>query len=273
MPRKCAFCPADAVDKGGEHIWEDWLNKELPATKYHAYKQRGAGEIIEYDSHRINEKLPSVCTPCNNGWMSDLAAKTKLVFERAILHGEPFTLGPRDAALLAAFSFMKAVVTAHAIEADGYESFFSRAVRERFRVSLEVPPPTKIWLFAFQGIARFSTKNNLGVINTVDSVGKPSPINGHEFCSHTYVAGKLGLQLLGVRWKEMRNRGRQLFSLKPSAYWDQTAILFWPCLGSTVSWPPPKYIGDDLIKTLIERFKFPVNVRLGRIGDDWYFLP
>lgn len=268
--KMCAFCTADAVEDGGEHIWDNWLNKELPQTKYHARKQLSPdGPVIEWEANKLTEKLPTVCTTCNNGWMGALTGKTKLIFSRAILHGEPFILSPRDAALLAAFAFMKAVVTDHAIDAEGHGPFFSRAARERFKASLEVPPMVKIWLFCFQGEARMSTKNNFGVFNIVDEY---SPLDGHQFCSHTYIVGKLGLQLLGVRWKDIRNSGKPLNSFNPNGHWEPATLLFWP-YSSAVSWPPAKYLGDDNIKTFIQRFKLPVNIRLGRIGDDWYFLP
>src|ERR1700677_3135428 len=162
MPRMCAFCSNDAAEKGGEHIWDDWLNKEQPpGTVFNARKRLSLdGPVIEYDSPKFNEKLPVVCASCNNGWMCGITAKIKLAFGRTILDGEPFTLSLKDATLLAAFSFMKAVVTDHATDAPGHTPFFTRAARERFGALLELPPHIKIWFFAFQGLARMSTKNN-----------------------------------------------------------------------------------------------------------------
>lgn len=45
--------------------------------------------------------------------MSELSLKTKDRVGRSMLDGEPFSLGARDAAILAAFAFMKAAVTNH----------------------------------------------------------------------------------------------------------------------------------------------------------------
>jgi hypothetical protein len=37
---KCAFCNGEAVDHGGEHLWDNWLNKELPKkTRFNAKKR------------------------------------------------------------------------------------------------------------------------------------------------------------------------------------------------------------------------------------------
>ena len=252
--KKCAFCDAEAVEKGGEHIWDDWLNKELPKGRYHATKRLTIDSpVIRYTATSLNEKLPVVCEKCNSGWMSALTNKTKETFSRAMLKGEPFSLGARDAALLAAFTFMKAVVTNHSIDDD---VFFTRAERERLRTSLAVPPLVKMWFAAYQGAARFSTKNNLGII----SPNEPGPFYGMEFCSSSYVVGKLALQLLAPRWKDIRDKGKPRLTLSPNVYWQLAAIQFWPHNGTILSWPPEKYLGDNVIEAFIYRFNMPINV-------------
>jgi hypothetical protein len=254
MRRKCAFCPADAVETGGEHMWDAWINEALPETRYRARKRYTLdSRLIEYDTDSLNEKLPVVCVRCNNGWMSVLSLKVKDRFSRAMLDAEPFSLGARDAAILAAFTFMKAVVTNY-IESN-YEPFFTRAARERFRVSLTLPLLLKAWFAAFQGEARMSTKSNFVIYST----SEPGPLFGLEFGGFTYVVGKLGLQLLAPRWKHVHHRGRPLLSLTPNPYWDPAAVLFWPHSGSFRSWPPPVYIGDDTIQAFIHRFGDPIN--------------
>jgi hypothetical protein len=254
MAKNCAFCRNDAVERGGEHIWDDWLNKALPETAYRARKRDSLeSPLIEYDTNSLSEKLPVVCRECNNGWMGALTSKTKDVFSRAILDGEPFSLGVRDAALLAAFTFMKAVVTNHTIDD---EPFFTRAARENFRTSLIIPPSVKAWLAAYEGEFKMSAKSNLSIVST----SGPGPLYGMEFCSFTYVVGKLALQLLAPRWKHIKNRGRQLLSLTPHVHWNQAAILFWPYHGDIIFWPPAKYIRDDTIQAFIDRFKVPVEI-------------
>jgi hypothetical protein len=144
-------------------------------------------------------------------------------------------------------------VTNHTID---YEPFFTRAARERFRTSLVLPPLIKAWLAAYQGEARMSTRNNFSIVST----SEPGPLYGIEFGGFTYVVGKLALQLLAPRWKRINHRGRPLLSLTPNAYWEQATVLFWPHNGSFLSWPPPKYLGDNTVKAFIERFNNPVTV-------------
>jgi hypothetical protein len=251
----CAFCPADAVEHGGEHIWDNWINKALPATRYRARRRYSLNStIIEFDANSLNEKLPAVCPQCNSGWMSALSLKVKDRFGRSILEGEPFSLGARDAVILAAFTFLKAVVTNYIID---YEPFFTRAARERFRGDLTIPPVTKMWFAAFRGRSRLSAKNDNGII---DPGWQNSPFDGLEFCSYSYAIGQLVVQLFAPRWKHISDRGKPLLSLTPHAHWEQAATLFWPYNGDHLSWPPSKYFGDDTIQSFIERFTRNVNL-------------
>jgi hypothetical protein len=262
MAKMCAFCSADAVEKGGEHIWDDWIDKAQPKKSLYRARKRYAidSPTIEYPTARIGEQLPVVCSECNSGWMSVLTHKIKQTFSRAILHGEPFRLDARGAALLASFSFMKAVITNHALPDD---PFFTRAARERFRTSLTIPPLVQCWFAAYQGEFRFSTKNSMSIFGQNDP---ESPICGMEFCSHSYVVGNLALQLLAPRWKRIDHRGRGLLMVDPAAMWSPAAIRFWPSDGTALSWPPPKYLSSDAIEIFIKRFGNSINIEIPRSG-------
>jgi hypothetical protein len=247
MPRICTFCPRPAVEKGGEHIWDDWLNRATPKTKYRAYKQTALNSLpIEYDSAQLSEKLPVVCEPCNSGWMSVLTNKVKQRFGGAILDGEPFTLGLSDAALLAGFTLMKAVVTNQSLSDD---PFFTRAARERLRESLVLPPLVQCWFAAYE-------RDGMQTISG-SHVFSPNPghkLYGLQFCSFNYVVGKLALQLLAPRWKNILHRGRNPIMVQAEEKWKPAASQFWPNAGAPISWPPPRYIGKESIKLFIERF-------------------
>jgi hypothetical protein len=253
----CAFCPAEAVKRGGEHIWDDWLNRALP-TKRFRVKQRLShlDAFKEYDAKVIKEKLPVVCEKCNNTWMSDLTGRVKDHFQDAIIDGTPFSLSLRDAALLAAFTFLKAVVADHAIEKDN--SFFTRAARERFRESLAVPPEVQMWIAAYQGVQRYSGRCSNAILTPNES----SPLYGIEFYSFTYVVGQLALQVHSARWKQAYRRITPLPVLTPHDQWGPAAIRFWPSDGPAVSWPPAKYLGDNIIEQFINRFALPIRMRI-----------
>jgi hypothetical protein len=255
--KRCAFCPAEAVKRGGEHIWDDWLNRELP-TKRFRVKQRLShlDAFKEYDAVVLKEKLPVVCEKCNNTWMSNLTGQVKKYFKDVIIEGKPISLSLRDIALLASFTFLKAVVADHAIKKDN--PFFTRAVRERFRESLAVPPEVQMWIAAYQGAQRYSGR----CTNAILTPNEPSPLYGIEFYSFTYVVGHLALQVHAPRWRHVHHRTNPLPVLNPNDRWSPAAIRFWPNDGYSVSWPPPKYIGDNMIEAFIDRFKLPIKVRI-----------
>src|SRR5947209_12724723 len=156
--KRCAFCPAEAVEKGGEHIWDDWLNKAFPRSKRRFRYIDSLGTSRQYDTYSLNEKIPAVCHDCNTQWMSQLTKRMKLTFESAITRGSPLCILPSGIALLAAFTFMKAAVAATQFAnglGKGDEAFFTRRERERLRQSLEVPTndTVRMWVATFKGKA------------------------------------------------------------------------------------------------------------------------
>jgi hypothetical protein len=253
----CAFCPAETVKRGGEHIWDDWLNRALPTTKFRV-KQRlsSADPFREYEAAILKEKLPAVCEKCNHTWMSDLTGRVKEHFHDAIVNDDPLYISVRDPALLAAFTFLKAIVADHAIKKEN--PFFTRAVREQFRVSLAIPPEVQIWIAAYQGAQRYSGRCS----NAILTPNEPSPLYGIEFYSFTYVVGHLVLQLHAPRWKYVHRRSATLPVLSPHDQWSPATIQVWPSNGSAVSWPPSKYLGDNIIEAFINRFALPIRMRI-----------
>lgn len=255
--KRCAFCPTEATKLSGEHIWDDWLNRALPTKRFKVrQKWSRLDPFREYDARIIKEKLPVVCEECNNTWMSDLTNRTKQAFSEMIVNGTPTTLQPKDIDLLAAFTFMKAVVADHATVKD--DPFFVADVREQFRGSCSVPSNAQMWIAAYQGVHRYSGR----FVTNVLTPDKPGPLYGVEFYSFTYVVGRVVLQLLAARWKDIRYKGYPLPVLSPNAYWSPAVIKFWPNTDAPISWPPSKWVGDDVIEKFIERFNAPINLRI-----------
>jgi hypothetical protein len=202
----------------------------------------------------LKEKLKVVCGDCNSGWMSALTEKMKKRFAGAILDGSPFSLDVTDAALLAAFTLMKATVKDYCYSND---VFFARAARERLRTELTIPNLVKMWIAAYEGTARYTFQSNINVV----TVSTPSPLYGIEFFCYTYIVGKLVLQLLAPRWESILDRGKPLVTLKPHIHWQPAAIQFWPFPKREISWPPEKYLGDSVIEQFLYRFHVPIVLR------------
>lgn len=200
--------------------------------------------------------MPVVCEECNHTWMSDLTNQTKQTFERMIIDGTPTCLLPAGIDLLSAFTFLKAVVVDHGTEPE--EPFFTRAARERFKAGLVIPPAVQIWIGAFQGAAAYSGRVENGFL----IVNEPGPLYGMQFYTFTYVVGKLVLQLLAPRWKQLMERYKPLPRMTPHSYWDQATVQLWPNAAAGIAWPPSKYLGDKMIQPFIDRFNVQTNLRL-----------
>lgn len=132
---KCAFCHNEA--NSGEHIWDNWINEELPKTRYDAKKRIADLSPIQFVTVGLNEKLLAVCDKCNGGWMSALTAKVKKHFSEAIFNGAPVSIAPRDATILANFTFMKATVHDYFFYSN--KPFFTGDIRKRLKMSLTIP--------------------------------------------------------------------------------------------------------------------------------------
>ena len=259
--KKCAFCPQDAVEHGGEHIWDDWLNQSFPVTKRRFRYSHTSGKSREYDKHKLGEKLSVVCHDCNTRWMSQITNRVKIGFQSVIIDGSPLCILPSGIALLAAFTFMKAAVAASDI-AQNSEAFFTRAQRERLRKSLEVPidHTVRIWIAAFKGKALDSGRFVPSILSS-----EAPQLCGVEYFTFTYLVGHLLLQLLAGRFKYVHHRGIGLLPmLRPDHYWDPACIQFWPPTDVPgIMWPPPKQFNDLGLKDFINRFKLPVAVPTG----------
>jgi hypothetical protein len=257
MPKMCAFCSNDAVEHGGEHGWDDWLNEWLPVTGYTAKYSSTTGEKREYKKKRLEMQLSVVCERCNNNWMSQVTKRIKQTFAYAIRDGSSLCILPTGIALLAAFTLMKAVCFNHEILSEDEEPFFTRACRERLGKSLEVPSVAlRMWIGAFQGKALHSTKASPMLLSS-----SAPPLQGMQYFAFTYVVGKIVLQLCAGRWKNVHHRGGSIIPmLAPDPYWDQAAIKFWPYT-APIEWPPPKHFGDDTIQQFINRFKDDIKLR------------
>jgi hypothetical protein len=258
--KKCAFCPQDAVEHGGEHIWDNWQNESFPVIKGRIRYTHTSGKSREYDTYKADEKLPVVCHDCNTRWMSQITKMVKVGFESAIVHGSPLCILPSGIVLLAAFTFMKAAVAASDLAQDD-EAFFTRAQRESLRTSLAVPEVgVRMWIGTFKGQALYSRRFVPAILSS-----EAPQLRGVEYFTFTYLTGHLLLQLLAGRFKYVHNRGRGLLPmLRPDAYWDQACIQFWPPTNiSGITWPPPKYFEDQGLKDFINRFKLPVTVPTG----------
>jgi hypothetical protein len=85
----CAFCGQvlTGKTKSKEHVWAKWLQKRLDVEKLpfqgvHSETPWGARAISTRTQSTNSIVLGSVCSTCNNGWMSELEIMVAPIFEK-----------------------------------------------------------------------------------------------------------------------------------------------------------------------------------------------
>lgn len=249
MPVKCAFCPKPA--DSGEHIWDAWICELAPFKGKGIFNEQmtPAQPVRSWKSAGMHRKKKTVCTTCNNEWMSDVVNdRAKPCTKDMILSDGPVELDLSCIVSISIFSFLKSVITDHAPE--GQKPFFSIAQRYEFRRSLSLPR-IQVWIGCLaQDISyRSVCRMKYGFWNPRPKVGI-----GYRLYAFTWGVGRFFLQMLAFRSKSTSFRRAPVPLINQTPFWDQYAIPIWPAIGNTVLWPPPKHLGDSLINQFTNRF-------------------
>jgi hypothetical protein len=112
MADSCIFCGGTPVTR--EHLWPDWLRRELAITE--SFDHRIEGEVDGLETRDINFSRPpfnqvvrAVCAACNGGWMSRIEANAKPILQD-LVYGHGRRLDRDDKRKLATWAFLKACV-------------------------------------------------------------------------------------------------------------------------------------------------------------------
>jgi hypothetical protein len=248
MLTRCTFCMSRPPKLSGEHIWDNWI------SRMHASRAgRTQFVITDYDANEqplqsnirtsIDRKLPVVCEPCNNGWMSEIVNKeARPSLKELIFHTREQTLLPRGLVGLARFTFLKSVVL-DAMRNDS-APFYSTSVRQRFMSSMTFPSSTQIWLASYGR-------------HTWTSYFKPAEpsLKDVEFYFFTYAVGFLIVQLACARWMAKSRRNDQLPFVTPSQQWSKVSSQIYPLAAPLpVRWPPTLSLDAEGLFRFKERF-------------------
>ena len=261
MLTRCTFCLSRPPKLSGEHIWDDWVSRMRLA-----HKGREKFVITDYDDNEvpvrsytkssIDKKLPVVCEPCNNGWMSDIVnLEARPSLKELIFHTREQSLLSRGLVGLARFTFLKSVI----LDAVRRESdrFYGTSIRQQFMSSRTIPPGVQIWL------ASYGSSEHHG--HTWTSYFKPqeTPIKGIEFYFFTYAVGFLVMQLTCSRWIAKVRRNERLPSFGAHHQWRDVAAEIYPLTAPMpVNWPPRSCLDAKGLFAFKERFH-RLRFRLG----------
>lgn len=254
----CIFCPNPRTKKRGEHVWDDWLNREGgkdiydPSTTYYFGRD---GELLRsHRSVRMEVTLPVVCDRCNNTWMSDLSTEAKYCLEQSIRRDVAIDLSAKDILVVTAFAFLKSAVLDWSA-ATRRRPCLSRSACLAFRRSLSsavilpnhmFPVGLQVWL------ARYQRTHAMEAQAFTDEMTGVRQFKGYRILVVTYAVGSLVFQLLYPRWsKRTRNRPSPPFF---HAVGDRQSVPIWPGV-TRAFWPPLDHLTGRTLEAFRKRFK------------------
>jgi hypothetical protein len=257
----CIFCVNPRTNKRGEHVWDNWLNrqdgKEIHDPSTTAHFGVGGQLIRSHRSTRIDVTIDVVCDSCNNKWMSDLSNRTKQILEPLIRRDIPRDFNAHDIVTITAFAFMKAAVLDWMPRASSLRTpRISRSACLAFRESLLSDTATVALPYGLQvWIARYRRKYAMEAQAFTEEVASARHLKGYKILIVTYVVGSFIFQIVYPRWVKAGKRTPTPFFTTD----DDRSVQIWPGV-STAYWPPFADVDSGALKDFRERFR-RVNVR------------
>jgi hypothetical protein len=108
----CLFCGSVPLTR--EHLWPDWLRREarIKGRWPHRLQQEEDGYETrdqEFEAPPFNQQVRAVCGDCNGGWMSDIEAAAKPIFQQ-LIYARGRRLHRAEQRTLASWALLKAIV-------------------------------------------------------------------------------------------------------------------------------------------------------------------
>ena len=258
--KKCAFCTRDADSP--EHIFSDWMIELLPPKERYICNERivSRDEYIRYPRRKIKFVARSVCTPCNNGWMSDLEGALRSVIGDVLVGnwGAIKVFTPQQQKVIAEFAF-KTLVLANHKDLGGNRPFFTGAQRFLFRRELAIPPGVSV----FMAVREHVPGKYRGFWKSVSGDTKNKRVSYNwSMYSCTWNFQNIVLQAVATKWKRHTYRKSYVPITFPEFdEWRPASVAIWPPNGADLDWPPDYCLGDDSLSSYRDRFG-NVDVRL-----------
>jgi hypothetical protein len=140
----CIFCGGAPLTR--EHLWPDWLRRELGAVGRSAHRLEQDEDGLEtrdvaFETPPFTQQVRAVCAPCNNGWMSELEAAAKPIL-LPLIEGRGGVLDCSEQRIVATWALLKACVFG---ELHPQERAVPAVYRERLYAEV-APPGAGLWV-------------------------------------------------------------------------------------------------------------------------------
>lgn len=256
----CIFCDNARTRNSGEHVWDNWLNrengKEIRNESTIAIFGLHGDLIRSYPTDQLSVTLPVVCDRCNNEWMSDISNRAKDILEPSIRRDAAKDYSALDVVTLASFFFLKSAVLDWSVkDPPNRRPCIPRSACVRFMDSfvsphstgIAFPPHLQAW------VARYKRTHVMEAQAFIDELtGRCRRLKGYRILLITYAVGSFVFQLTCPRpSKETRNKpDGPLFDASS----DRRAVAIWPDAGISY-WPPALYLDRSTLEVFRQRFR------------------
>ena len=226
--RTCLFCADSANSR--EHVWPDWLVQSMKHRRP-LRQTLGNKSAVEFTG---DFKIRCVCEACNNGWMSDLEAKTKPLLG-SLAADVSVQMDAQQQSSLAIWA-VKTSMVIEAVKPQIAHRFYKPDVRKTFRESRSRPYTTRMWIGRYNDSGLFAAASEIEYNLT--------PLASPGFGSvTTMIAGHLVLQVLSLNFpSEVHNTDIRI--QQRAGNWDHLVLPLWPYEKSLL-WPPRLSFGND----------------------------
>ncbi len=247
--RKCKFCgnPADSR----EHVIADWI---LQKINIQDEIRRVVGKSAPVWFRNVqNLRVKSVCTTCNNGWMSALESDSKPTIERLLTGSGIFRLHPAQQAIVARWAVKTAMVfeTTAPPPPKSKGHFYPQDECEQLRLNSAIPPRTIVWLGQFSGVGLWESGTHIWHNGEIGECATHGQVV-------TIVLDHLAIQVFTVHVLTKNSSVTPNIPQREAPCdWSQLTVPIWPVAGS-ISWPPFRSFSADgplSIGLLVTRFK------------------
>ena len=248
--RLCIFCGRTADSK--EHLWPAWIHRRVK-NRESVRKQIGKEPHAWTTNPEI--KIKSVCTDCNNGWMSNLESRS-IPTLGSLVQDLTVPLDVSQQELISVWA-VKTIMVLESADASR-TLFYTQTERDNMRINekalgpalTSVPGLTSIWIGRYFG-------NSLHAGGT-DFKIDPSHVipEGGNGSVGTIIVGHLCIQVLTLRLLPKNSDGTVTVNPKKGR-WDELLLSIWPTTKS-VTWPPVLNFtntGHFSIATLMDRWR------------------
>ena len=229
--RGCHFCDNTADSK--EHAWPKWLASRFGGAQSVLDAQIGDKKYVAR-SNFPEITVRSVCSQCNNGWMSRLEEDARPAIE-LLLSDRKGMLDVREMHLVAAWS-LKTSMVFESLDR-GNSDFYTRAEREGLRHFLAIPEYTWIWIAGVRDFdAVFTDAHRLSTLPMAEAP---------EALLTTLAFGNFAAQVLTLRPNAPAQDREQIHFEMRDGPWQDIQLSVWPHRVSGARWPMKLGLGGS----------------------------